>query len=152
MESFDFEWRKVLTIMFQLVILFPERRMSVIENVRLFVTWEGLERLSHLLRLWSRDREGTSPHIGQHLGMRWRETGCHFKPHLPFHPLGAELLERTREDREGKGRCLFNWVQLWPSGLAVCCSISLCMVSMRTAVAPTCPLIRDSRLSSNLVH
>lgn len=40
----------------------------------------------------------------------WKEAGCGWKFHFPFHPLGAELLVRAREEKEAKGRYLFIYL------------------------------------------
>ena len=50
-----------------------------------------------------------------------------------------------RREKERARASSFNWVQPWPSGLADCSSVSFSMILMRTAVAPMCQLIRDSR-------
>lgn len=87
------------------------------------------------------------------LRTQWREAGCGFR-HLPFHLLGAENFwcGQGRKEKERADVSLYNWVQLWPSGLAMCQSISFSMVLVRTVVAPTYQLERDSCPSSNLVH
>lgn len=57
-----------------------------------------------------------------------------------------------RREKERARASSFNWVQPWPSGLADWSSVSFSMILMRTAVAPMCELIRDSRPSSHLPH
>lgn len=99
------------------------------------------------------ERLDMGPRTGQLLGPEWLGWGggklgvLQTPPSLPW-VLSFQCGPGRREKERGDVS-LFNCTQSWLSGLANCYSISFSMILMRTVIAPTCQLTRDSCSSCN---